>query len=210
MWSVERLDWSLFQNGRIALYHRPEVLDGDLGRLQTEGYMIDEFWDEKDGGFYYTGHSHEELITKTKDSHDSSIPSSNAMAATALLRLAKITGNAEFLGKAERTLKLFSSLMATSPMAAGQMLVAFDFYFGPTQEFAVIGDLDQEPVRQALRLIRAGFRPNKVVAVGQAEANRIPLLAGKTSRGTVTTYICQNFTCQEPVVGVELLQKALE
>jgi hypothetical protein len=38
----------------------------------------------------------------------------------------------------------------------------------------------------------------------------VPLLAGKTSQGAVTTYICQNFTCQAPLVGVEALRNKLQ
>ncbi len=38
----------------------------------------------------------------------------------------------------------------------------------------------------------------------------LPLLAGKTGQGTVTTYVCQNFTCQAPLVGVEAAEAALK
>jgi len=41
--------------------------------------MIQEFWDEGEGGFFYTGQSHESLIARTKDLHDSSIPSGNSL-----------------------------------------------------------------------------------------------------------------------------------
>jgi hypothetical protein len=38
----------------------------------------------------------------------------------------------------------------------------------------------------------------------------IPLLAGKISYGgNPTTYICENFTCQEPCLGLASLQAAL-
>ncbi len=30
---------------------------------------------------------------------------------------------------------------------------------------------------------------------------------GKTGLGDVTTYICENFTCQAPLVGIEALRK---
>src|SRR6202030_3738115 len=107
---------------------------------------------------------HEQLIARGKDPHDSSIPSGNSMAVTALLRLAKLTGRGDLLEKAEATLRLFSNLLEQSPMAGGQMLLALDFYLGPVQEFAVVGDAKDEETRQVLRLIRQGFRPNKVVA----------------------------------------------
>jgi uncharacterized protein YyaL (SSP411 family) len=106
--------------------------------------------------------------------------------------------------------------MASSPLAAGQMLVALDFYLGPVQEFAIVGDAGAADTQKVLHLIRGGFRPNKVVAVQAAlgketEAQKkLPLLDGKTARGKVTTYICRDSTCQEPLIGVEAVEKALK
>ena len=42
-------------------------------------------------------------------------------------------------------------------------------------------------------------------------AGRVPLLADRPARdGKVTTYICEHFACQEPVVGREKLAAALD
>ena len=49
--------------------------------------------------------------------------------------------------------------------------------------------------RRALRAVRGGYRPNKVVACAAGEVPGVPLLAGKAARGPVTTYICQNYAC---------------
>jgi len=62
--------------------------------------LVDEFWDEAEAGFFYTGRSHETLIARTKDPHDSSIPSGNSVAVVALLRLSKLTGQQDLLAKA--------------------------------------------------------------------------------------------------------------
>lgn len=179
--------------------------------LELTDVMIDQFWDEREGGFFYTGKDHEQLIARGKDPSDSSIPSGNGMAVSALLRLAKLTGRADLLEKAEATLRLFSHLLENSPMAGGQMLLALDFYLGPVQEFAVVGDPQKEETRQVLRLLRQGFRPNKVVALKTSSVMDMPpLLAGKTAAGGATTYICENFTCQAPVVGAQALEQALK
>ena len=41
------------------------------------------------------------------------------------------------------------------------------------------------------------------------DASLIPLLAGRISLGKVTTYICKDFVCQAPLVGVDALKGAL-
>lgn len=177
--------------------------------------MIDQFWDDAEGGFFYAGRDHEQLISRSKDPHDSSIPSGNSMAVTALLRLAKLTGRGDFLNRAERTLQLFARLLSEHPQAAAQMLIALDFHLGPVREFALVGNRDSPDVQEALRLLRERFDPRRVLAFKEIDDASgtldkiIPLLAGKSALGSVTTYICRDFTCQEPVVGAEALREKL-
>jgi uncharacterized protein YyaL (SSP411 family) len=171
--------------------------------------MVEQFWDEAEGGFWYTGRDHERLIARSKDPHDNATPSGNAMAVTALLRLAKLTGRADLREKAERTLRLFRGLMEASPMAAAQMLIAYDFDLGPVKEFAVVGDPAAEETRHVLRMIRSDFRPHKVVALKSQADAAVPLLADKTAAGGVTTYVCENFTCAAPLVGAAAVEAAL-
>jgi uncharacterized protein YyaL (SSP411 family) len=105
--------------------------------------------------------------------------------------------------------------MEQHPLAVGQMLTALDFHLGPVQEFAMVGDLSQEDTRQVLQVIRGSFRPNKVVALKPAKSAEradevVPLLAGKTASDTVTTYVCENFTCRAPLIGLKAATEALQ
>ena len=208
-------DYAFFLDALVSLYEATFEARWIEAALDLTDVLIDQFWDEAEAGFFYTGRNHEALIARGKDPHDSSIPSGNSMAVLALLRLAKLTGRQDLRHKAEATLRLFQGLMGASPMAAGQMLVGLDFCLGPVQEFAVVGDLSSAETRRALHVIRSGFRPNTVLAAKSEGTDRtarpdlLPLLADKATRGEVTTYICQNFACQAPLVGVEALRAAL-
>ena len=216
-------DYAYLIDALVSLYEatfEPRWLTAalDLARVMGE-----QFWDDGDGGFFYTGKDHERLIARTKDPHDNATPSGNAMAVTALLRLAKLTGRTDLQHKAERTLTLFAGLMRGSPMAAGQMLIALDFDLGPVREFAVVGDPANAETQQVLRLIRQRFRPHKVVCGKRGVGSRsqaqlgnesevekmVPLLANRSAQGVVTTYICENQTCQAPVVGARALEAVL-
>jgi uncharacterized protein YyaL (SSP411 family) len=206
-------DYAFLLNALVSLYeadHAPRWIESALSLTDV---MIEQFWDSADGGFFFTGRDHEMLIARNKDPHDSSIPSGNSMAVTGLLRLAELTGRKGLHDKAEKTLQLFHGLMAELPSAAGQMLIALDFYLGPVEEFAVLGDPENKETRRVMRAIHGRFRPDKVVAVKSSEDGSvdalIPLLAGKKSLGSVTTYVCKNFTCQEPLVGAEAVEKEL-
>jgi uncharacterized protein YyaL (SSP411 family) len=207
-------DYTFMQDALVTLYEasfEPRWLTAalDLARI-----TIEQFWDDAEGGFFYTGKDHEQLIARTKDPHDSSVPSGNSLAVLSFLRLAKLTGRRDLWDKADKTLRLFRDLMVSSPMAAPQMLSALDFFLGPVQEAAVVGDSNSEETQKALRIIRRRFRPNMVLAFKAAGdettdlGNTIPLLAGKTAQGTVTTYICRDFACQKPIVGAADLANA--
>jgi len=65
-----------------------------------------------------------------------------------------------------------------------------------------------------LRAALAPFRPTRVVAFRDAgkagdRTEALPLLAGKTADGAVTTFVCQNYACQAPLVGVEAAERVL-
>jgi uncharacterized protein YyaL (SSP411 family) len=177
--------------------------------------LIAEFADAEHGGFFYTGRSHEALIARQRDAFDNATPSGNAMAATALLRLAALTGRDDLHAAGRATLQSARLVMEQVPMAAGQSLIALDFLLATPREFAVVAGTDRDESRDALEAISARFLPHKVVApasapVGPGLARLVPLLAERPAReGRVTTYICENFTCQEPVVGVAGLEAAL-
>ncbi|HEV3167020.1 MAG TPA: thioredoxin domain-containing protein, partial [Isosphaeraceae bacterium] len=184
--------------------------------LSLAGVMLDEFADPDGGGFFYTGRSHEALIARQKDAYDNATPSGNAMAATALLRLGAITGRDRLLSAGRETLQALHLLLEQSPRAAGQSLIALDFLLGSRREFAIIAGQDEQEFRRTLSALYARFLPHKVVSVvppGQPPAigELVPLLADRPAvSGRTTTYICEHYTCQAPVVGVEGLEDALK
>ena len=81
-------------------------------------------------------------------------------------------------------MRLYRGLMGSHPTAVSQMLLALDFHLGPVQEFAIVGDPNDNETKQVLRAIRGGFHPRKVVALQAPGADKvIPLLADKKSAG---------------------------
>ncbi len=205
-------DYSYFIDALVNLYEATFDARWIVTALELADVLHERFADPS-GGFFYTADDHETLIARTKDLQDGSVPSGNAMAATSLLRLSKFTGRTEDSAKAEETLKSYRSLMADTPMGAGQMLVALDFWLGPVDEIAVIGATDSPAVQQVLRILRSQFRPNRVIAFHDPATGPAPdavkLLSGKESLGEVTVYVCREFACQAPLVGLEAVLNAL-
>jgi uncharacterized protein len=207
-------DYANLIDGLTRLYEttgEPRWIDAALDLSQV---MIDEFADVEQGGFYYTGRSHEALIARTKDLFDNATPSGNAMAATALVRLGALTGRDDLRQAGRRALEAVKAVLENAPAAAGQSLVALDFELSPIREIAAIAGDEEQELWAALEAVYAGaFLPHAVVAPATPEqvlalAGRMPLLADRLARDNkLTTYLCENFVCQKPVVGLEALEK---
>ena len=209
-------DYANFADGLTRLFENGGGSEFILAAIDLSERMIAEFRDEEDGGFYFTGSDHESLIARPKDAIDNATPASNAMAATALLRLAALTGRADFEEAGAGALKSARGLIERAPSAAGQSLIALDFHLGPPREAAVIAGDDPAEYRAVLAAIGERFEPGLVVApAAEPPAERlvkaVPLLESRRSvEGRATTYVCERFACKAPVVGVEGTIRALE
>ncbi len=177
--------------------------------------MLRHFGDAEQGGFYFTADDHEQLIARNKDVHDSSVPSGNAMAATALIRLGKLTGRRDYLDAARATLEAAVGVMRQSPTAAGQMFLAADLLWGPLLEIAVVGESDDEISRVTQGLVQR-FIPQRVVAARRVDQeprspHLNPLFQGKlAARGEAAVFVCQDFACREPVHGRDAINALWE
>ena len=180
--------------------------------------MVADFWDEQHGGFFFTSADHKNLLVRTKPFHDGPIPSGNATATLVLLRLSKLLGNEEYLGKAEKILAPMRDEMRTQPRAHLNLLCAADFYLGSVREIALAGRYDSSDTGELLDAVHRRFIPNKVLALiepaaADAEATQalIPLLAGKRMiSGKATAYVCENYACKQPVSDAASLEELLD
>ncbi len=86
--------------------------------------LIERFWDETDGGFYYSGTGHESLIATSKDFFDGATPSPNGVAARVLARLGNYEGGERYAGLARVMLTNYHGLMARAPQATASLILA--------------------------------------------------------------------------------------
>ncbi len=209
-------DYACLAGALISLYEATFVgryLDEAVALMEV---VLDKFADSGGQGFYFTADDQEQLIVRGKDFTDSAVPSGNAMAATALVRLGKYTGSRRYTDAAEGVLRQTAELMSRHPTATGQALLALDLELGPTYELVLAGDLDDEASRAALADLRGRFLPNKVLAFAGPDADASPqalgeLLQGKTMQGGAPTlYVCEGFTCQAPAQGQEEIEHTLD
>ncbi len=212
-WPAFADDYAFFIWGLIELYQAGFGMENLAAARDLQGLMDEYYWDS---GYFLTPHDGEELIVRDKEFFDGATPASNSVAALNLLRLARLTGEAAWEEKAEQIIGLYAGVMGAQAMAHTQFLNALDFALGPTQEAVVVAGGDEDETRAVLDLLRGQFRPRRVLLFkpagpdGERLAEVAPWTAAHEAReGRVTLYVCQNFACQEPAVGLEQIKAAL-
>ena len=176
--------------------------------------MIEKFGDPE-GGFFDTTNEAAEASTlplRPKELQDNAIPSGNALAAEALLKLDALTGNANYRKLAEETLGLVSEFVGMYPTAFAQWLSGADFSIHNVTQIAILGDLGRDETQALLTEIHSSYRPNMVVAQSPSpipdDAPEL-LRNRKLQNGLPTAYVCEGFACKLPVNGVDELRKQL-
>ena len=166
--------------------------------------MIARFGDESRGGFFETSSDHEQLVARRKDLDDNPIPAGNSSAAYGLLRLAALTGEHDYEGRAVGVLRLLHEVAVGHPQAFAHLLQAMDFQLSQVKEVALVG----EDTHALERVVRERFRPHLVLAGGPADG--VPLLAERTPvDGRPAAYVCENFVCKRPVTEPAELEALL-
>ena len=122
-------DYAFFVRGLLGLYQAT----GDDAWLNSAkeltDAMIQRFWDDKNGGFYYTKADAKHLIVRTKKPYDSAIPSGNAVAVANLLAF-----GADYRSYAEETLQIFAQSMSQSPSSFMYMHFSLNRYLDAGEE----------------------------------------------------------------------------
>ncbi len=127
-------DYANVADGLMELYQVSGEIRYLIEAKRLADLMIIEFWDQENGGFFFTSNDHEELIVRNKDFYDNATPSGNSVGADVLLRLAKLTGEDKYERFAVTVLKLAASQIRRHPQGFGRALSALEFYLGDTKE----------------------------------------------------------------------------
>jgi uncharacterized protein YyaL (SSP411 family) len=166
-----------------------------------------------DGGFFDTSDDHEPLITRPRDLQDNATPSGNAMAVTALLKLAGFTNELHYVDIAHQALIQMQPMMSQYPLGFGQWLQALAYALSKPREIAIAGDPESADTQALLSVVRSGYQPFQVVAQGTPSAMPppVPLLQDRgLADGHAAAYVCRGFTCQAPVTEPAALRQVLE
>ncbi|HMU33170.1 MAG TPA: thioredoxin domain-containing protein [Pyrinomonadaceae bacterium] len=201
-------DYANVADGLLALYQ----VTGNIRFFQRARSLVDlmleHFWDQEAGGFFYTSNDHEELVVRTKDFTDNATPSGNSAAADVLLRIAKLTGNDRYERFAVATLRLAANQIARYPQGFGRALSTLGSHLYNAGELAIVGPAGNELAEVAL----ATYLPTTTVALSSDpdnDAAEVPLFEGRGRSDRPLAFLCKNFVCSRPAVSAAELREML-
>jgi len=197
-------DHAFLVEGLLTLYESTFEPRWFAAARELANQMIERFADEERGGFFETSSDHEQLVARRKDLEDNPIPAGNSSAAYGLLRLAALSGEHEYERRAEGVLRLLHEIAPRHPQAFAHLLQALDFRLAQTKEVALAGT----DTAELERVVRSKFRPHIVLAGGEPDG--VPLMEGREPvDGRAAAYVCEQFSCRQPVTKADELEALL-
>ena len=175
--------------------------------------IVENFSDEDQGGFFTTATDHESLILRSREGPDGATPSGNAVAASALARLAFHFNRDDFREAATNAIRAYGHQISQIPRGYAKSLMVVDLLLNGPVELALVGQPGESNYEHLHTEMNRHFIPNRILArqhEDDAEATH-PLLKGKTKvNGGAALYICRNFACTAPITDPQAISVALE
>jgi len=209
-------DYSFFIMGLLDLYETTFNVSYLKTAIGLNKYLIKNFWDNENGGFYFTEINNSIASFRKIDIYDGAIPSGNSVELLNLIKLSRITADGSLEDKALRIVKAFSETIGKNPEAYTKFISSFNFMIGPSFEIVIAGDMDSDETKKIISSINSIFVPNKVVILRTIESNEseITRIAHYSKDMQIinnkpTIYICSNYECISPTNNINEVMKLL-
>jgi uncharacterized protein YyaL (SSP411 family) len=205
-------DYAFFVFGLFELYEVSFEEKYLQSSIELTKKMVDEFWDTKEGGFFFTSQSAENGVPRIKQIYDGAAPSGNSVALMNLLRLARLSGEVSFEEYARKLLAAFSDEVSNQPLGHTFMLAGIDFEVGPAFNVALVGDLADKNTIALLAALRKQYLPNLTLTLWTAQKAKEapPGVSYEQIEGKPTVYVCRNQTCMPPTNRIEKMLELLK
>jgi uncharacterized protein YyaL (SSP411 family) len=164
--------------------------------------LLAHFEDVEAGGFFFTSHDHESLITRPKPGYDNATPSGNGVAAFALQRLGHLLGETRYLDASARCLRLFQAQLSQQPIAYPTLLAVLDEALVPPRVILLRGPaaaLQEWAVALAPKL---GARSLMLIL---PNGLNLPAALAKPESAQPAAWVCSGTACQPPVTDLAAL-----
>lgn len=200
-------DYAYYSLALLTLYEVTLEIKYLEQAIDKAKQMVDLFWDQKQGGFYFYGNDVQELIQRPKETYDGAIPSGNSAAAHVLLMLGNLTANEVWLELSHRQLSFLAADADNGPSSHCFSLLAFIKALGEEKELICVSAENEVPGE--LLSFQKDQRASSVSILFKCPANQQSLSQiapftreYKIPAKGVCYYLCENHTCSLPFTSL--------
>lgn len=174
--------------------------------IDYTGHVMQEFWDEESGLFFFTGSGQKDIILRKKDLYDSAMPSGNAAMLINLQKLGFMSGNESFSDAAGRMMASMKDAAERYPGSFATWAKAMMYEAMGWKEIAIVGP---NAFAEAQKLNKI-YLPARILMTSQKAENDYPLLAHRYTEGRDLFFLCENFSCRRPATNLESFLRMLQ
>lgn len=172
------------------------------------------YWDDDQGGYFFTADDAEALLTRTRTAADDATPAANGALPALYVKLYVLTGDTHYRTRADQLITAFAGAAMENPFPHGRWLASFDTAQNLTQ-IVLIGDPDSPATKSLKERALSLSLPTRLLIIHDPAKNS-PLppdhpAFGKTMiEGKPAAYICTGPVCSQPVTDPHDLLAALK
>jgi len=208
-------DYAFLARGLLDLYASdfdPHWLSHsiDVARL-----LLQLFQEPASGRLYDTPCDGEQLLIRPSSTFDGAMPSASSIALDVFARLFFLTSDSMWQTAADQLLQSLSAEISRYPAGYTQLLQSANWLLQPTREIVIVGTRGESSTEAMLSAVRkASLLQTVVLYKSEGDSTAITRLAPFLKHMPLvnehaTAYVCQNFTCREPLTDVAELQAIL-
>jgi uncharacterized protein YyaL (SSP411 family) len=204
-------DYANLADGLLAAYATLGSWDDLLLGRRLVDRLLADFWDEESGTLFDTADEHDRAVTRPRSLLDNATPSANAVAADVMLRLALLTGEADYDRRARSILRAVQPAIDRQPSAFSRFLCAADRALAEQIDVVVAGEPGEQRSGALRQQAAVPFAPNLVIAPWTGGSAPWPLFEGKEAAGgKATAYVCRGYACDRPTADPDEVRAQVE
>jgi len=171
--------------------------------LELNAVLYKHYWDNDEGGYYFTSDSAENLIIRSRSATDDATPNANGIMAQNLIKLYLFTGNQDNLDRVDHIISAFTAEIFQNIFNCASLLVAFDMRIQLLSVVLVPGQdkTDTHNMTETVREYLPASATFMIARPGTSPGQYHPASDKCTINSQPVVYICRNTTCGVPLTA---------